>query len=397
MDFMNNKRNYIIAAKRTPFGSQFGVLSNLTAVQLATIVTKEIINSLNLPYSDYNELILGEVLTCGLGQNPARQTAIMSGLNDTIQTFTVNKVCGSGLKSINLADDSIKLGRSQLVIAGGAESMSNAPHFIRRSKIIPKLAEVKLYDTVTLDALTDPFNNLSMSQIAEITSSRHNLTKKQLDDYACYSYARMQSANNSGRFNDEIIPIKTTKRLKEILVDKDEEPFRFQPNQVYNVKPLYGDDGVISVLNSSKINDGAALVAVASEEYCVKNNIKPLVEIVTHGSVGVNSMDFLLAPSKLIPKLLEQAGLTINDIDLFDINEAFATVVLITQQLLNIDPEKINVNGGAISLGHPVGASAARILVSTIYELKKRNAKYGLVAACIGAGEGVGMIIKNVD
>lgn len=394
---MSEKRNYIIAAKRTPFGSQFGLLSSLTAVQLATIVTKEIINSLNLPYSDYNELILGEVLTCGLGQNPARQTAIMSGLNDSINTFTINKVCGSGLKAINLADDSIKAGRSNLIIAGGTESMSNSPHFIRRSKIIPKLAEVKLNDTVAIDALTDPFTSMPMSQIAEITSTRNNLTKKQLDDYACYSYARMQHANNSGRFNDEIVPVKTVRRLKDIVVEKDEEPFRFPPDYVYNVKPIYGDDGVISPLNSSKINDGAALVAIASEEYCVKNNIKPLAEIVTHGSVGVNSMDFLLAPSKVIPKLLNQAGLTINDIDLFEINEAFATVVLITQKLLNIDPEKINVNGGAIALGHPVGASAARILVSSIYEMKKREAKYALVAACIGAGEGIGMIIKNIN
>jgi acetyl-CoA C-acetyltransferase len=391
------QKSFIISAKRSPFGSLYGYLSGLSAVNLATEVAKSVISPLIEYKEDFKEVILGEVLTCGLGQNPARQVAIYSGLNEATECITVNKVCGSGLKAICLADDRIKLNYSDLILAGGVESMSNSPYYLAKSKIIPKLAEVKIHDSVINDGLTDPFSNMNMSQIAELTSSKYGLTRKMLDDFACQSYIRMQNANNTGKFEQELVPIHTFKKLRELVVTKDEEPFRFPAEKVYSFKPIYGDDGVITPGNSSKINDGAALVVVASENFIEKNNIKPLVEIVAHASVGVNPIDFLLAPSKVIPKVLEKANLTIEDIDLFEINEAFATVVLLTQNLLNINPEKINVNGGAIALGHPIGASGARLVVSSIYEMKRKNAKYALCAACIGSGEAIAMIIKNVE
>ncbi len=390
------KKVVICAAKRTPIGSFNGSLSSLSAGKLGSIVITSILKSSNIDANLVDEVIMGNVLTAGQGQAPARQAAIFAGLPNKTECLTINKMCGSGLKAVMLAEQAIKCGDSEIIIAGGQESMSNAPYLLQNARTGYKLGNGELIDSMIKDGLWDVYNNIHMGSCAESCARDFKFSREQLDEFSANSYRKALEAQKSGKFDDEIVKVPIKTRNEEILVDKDEEPSKVNFEKIPKLKPVFEKDGIITAANSSSINDGAAALLITSEETANKLGLNPLVEIVSQSSAAKAPIDFTTAPALAIEKVLKKANLTQNDIDLFEINEAFAVVSLAVNKLLNLNSEKVNVNGGAIALGHPIGASGARILTTLIYEMKKRNSEYGLASLCIGGGEASALIIKNI-
>ena len=389
------KKVVITSAKRTPIGALSGTLSSLSAAQLGSIAIKGVIEDSKIDPSKVDEVIFGNVLTAGQGQAPARQAAIYAGLPEKTECMTINKMCGSGLKTVMLAQQAIQCGHSDVIIAGGQESMSNAPYLLPNARAGYRLGNGELIDSMVKDGLWDVYNDVHMGSCAESCAKDFKFSREELDEFSINSYKKAIEAEKSGKFKDEVIKVPVKVRREEILIEKDEEPEKVKFEKIPTLRPVFAKDGVVTAANASSINDGAAAVLVTSEEKAEELGLTPLVEIVAQASAAKKPIEFTTAPTDAINKVLKKANLTLDDIDLFEINEAFAVVSLANNKLLGLDPSKVNVNGGAVALGHPIGASGARILVTLIHEMKKRNSNYGLAALCIGGGEASAVIVKN--
>ncbi len=389
------RKSVIVAAKRTPIGSFMGKLSSVPAPKLGSIVIKSILEETKLDGAKVQEVIMGNVLTAGVGQAPARQSAIFAGLPNKTECMTINKVCGSGLKAVMLADQAIRCGDADVIIAGGQENMSLAPYLLKKARSGYRLGNGELIDSMVHDGLWDVYNDIHMGNCAEACAKDFNFTREEVDAFAIESYNRALNAQKEGKFDDEIVKVPVKMRKDEILVDKDEEPENVKFEKIPKLRPAFDKDGIVTAANASKINDGAAALLVMDEQTALDSGFTPLVEIVAQSAAAKDPIQFPTAPADSITKVLKRAGMTTDDIDLYEINEAFAVVSLAVNKLLNLDPSKVNVNGGAIALGHPIGASGARIFVTLIHELLKRDLKYGLASLCIGGGEAVSVIVKN--
>jgi len=389
------KKIVITNAKRTPIGSFIGSLSSFSAAQLGSFAIKSVLENSKIDKNIVDEIIFGNVLTGGQGQAPARQAALFAGLPDKTECLTINKMCGSGLKAVMLAQQAILSGDAELIIAGGQESMSNAPYVLPKARSGYKFGHGEVIDTMVYDGLWDVYNDIHMGSCAEACARNFSFTREQLDEFAVQSYKKAIQAQNSGRFDDEIVKVSVKNKAGETLVEKDEEPLRVRFDKISSLKPAFEKDGIVTAANASSINDGAAALIVTTEEKAKELGLTPLVEIIAQSSSAKAPIEFTTAPADAISKVLKKAGLKTDDIDLYEINEAFAVVSLAVNKLLNLNPNKVNVNGGAVALGHPIGASGARILVTLIHEMKKQNAIFGLASLCIGGGEASALIIKN--
>ena len=386
----------IVAAKRTAIGGFLGAFSELSATELGAMLIKYMLDESNIPVDEIDQVIMGQVLTAGCGQNPARQTALKAGLPERVTGLTVNKVCGSGLVAINLAVQAIRNGDAQMIIAGGQESMSTAAHVLKKGRKGNRLGHLELVDTLLYDGLTDAFNQYHMGITAENIAEEFNISREEQDSYALSSQNKALKAIQNSAFSREIMPIKLTTKKGEIVIDKDESPRETSFNKLSTLQPVFKKDGVVTAGNSSPINDGAAAVIICSKSKAISLGLKPLVSITAFANTGINPAMMGLGPISAIQACLEKTGQSINDIDLFECNEAFASQAIATQKTLNLPDEKLNVNGGAIALGHPIGASGCRILVSLIYQLFSKKLSTGIAALCVGGGEGVAMsIIRN--
>ncbi len=387
----------IVSAVRTAIGSFGGVFKDITAVQLGTTVVKEAISRANISASDVDELIFGNVLQAGLGQNVARQVSIHAGLPVEVPSFTLNKVCGSGLKAVQLAVQAIQNGDAEVIIAGGTENMSKSAYVVPSARWGQRMGNTQMVDTMVYDGLTDVFNNYHMGITAENIAEKYGFTREQLDALAVESQNRAVKAMAEGKFKDEIVPVLIPQRKGDpVVVDTDEYPKPGTTMEtVGKLRPAFKKDGVVTAANSSGINDGAAAFVVMSEEKAVALGLKPLVTIVSFASAGVAPEIMGTGPIPATRKALAKAGLEVKDLDLIEANEAFAAQALSVITELGLDPSIVNVNGGAIALGHPIGASGARILVTLIHEMIKRDAKCGLATLCIGGGQGTSLIVKR--
>ena len=390
------KEVYIVDAKRTAVGSYLGSISTIKAHDLGCHLIKHILKENNIPNDAIDEIIIGQVLTSGQGQNPARQSAIKAGLDAKIPAFTINKVCGSGLKAIALGYNSIALGHSDLVIAGGQESMSTALHgsMIRQGV---KMGDVKLIDLMSYDGLTDAFSGLAMGITAENISERYNISREEQDIFSWNSQMKASKAMTEGKFNSEIVPIevKIKKESMEFAIDEFVK-HNVSLDNLAKLRPAFKENGTVTAGNSSGINDGAALLMIASEEAIIKFNLTPIARIIGHASAGVKPEIMGIGPTEAVKKLLYKTGLSIDAFDLIEANEAFAAQAIAVNRILKWDMNKVNISGGSIAIGHPIGASGARITTTLIHNMKKTASKRGLATLCIGGGMGIAMNFEIV-
>ncbi|KAF0216824.1 MAG: acetyl-CoA [Geobacteraceae bacterium] len=387
---------FVIEALRTPFGSFGGMLSDMEAPELAATVMCEILEQTGIAAEVVDEVIVGQVLSGGCGQAPARQAMRAAGIPDSTHAMTINKVCGSGLKAIMLGAGSIMLGDSQIVIAGGMESMSTAPYFLKKARWGYRMGHGEIYDLMIYDGLQDPYTGRQMGEIGEASVARNGLTRKELDEYALRSYRLAQAAVTGGVFCDETVVVVVKGKGGETKLIADEEPFKVDFDKLPRLSPAFKKDGTITAGNASTITDGAALALLTNEAGLKKHNLAPKARIVAMSTESRHPDHFPEAPVGAITKVCARAGLSTNDIDLFEINEAFASVPLIAIKSLGLDLDKVNVNGGACALGHPIGASGGRLAATVIRELHKRKARYGLATLCIGGGEAVAVIFERM-
>lgn len=387
---------YVIEGKRTPFGSFGGSLADVPATVLGTAAIKGVLAAAALDPAAVSEVIIGQILPCGAGQSPARQAMRGSGIPDSAAALTINKACGSGLKSVMLGADSIRLGASEVVVAGGMENMSMAPYFMKKARNGFRLGNGEIFDHIMHDALSDPETGRPMGEIAEGGVERHGMTREEQDEFALRSYRLAQAAVKDGFFKDEIVPVVKSARGKETVVADDEEPYRVDFDKVTTLKPVFSKNGTITVANASSISDGAAMLLLASGEAVKRHNLTPRARIVGQATSSLHPDYFPEAPVAAIQAACDKANLKVADIDLFEINEAFASVALLAVKQLEIPLHKVNVNGGACAIGHPVGASGARLALTVVRELQKRNLRYGLATLCIGGGEAVAVIFERV-
>jgi acetyl-CoA C-acetyltransferase len=391
-------RSVIVSAVRTPIGAFQGYLSSLSASDLASICIKDILDKTGIQTDRINEVILGNVLSAGQGQAPARQATLKSGCPDSVEALTINKMCGSGLKAVMLADQAIRCGDADLIFAGGMESMSNAPYLLNDARAGKKLGHSKVIDSMIHDGLWDAYNDKHMGNCAEMLAKDRNYSREAQDEYAIESYNRAQQATNDGIFQTEIVPVVISQRKGEpLVIDEDEEPAKARFEKIPALKPAFDKDGTITAANASKLNDGAAVMLITSEENAKDLGLKPLVRILEQASASHQPEWFTTAPSKAIGKVLNKAGLKANDIDLWEINEAFAVVAMAAIEDYNIQYENVNIYGGAVALGHPIGASGARILTTLINGMNRQNVDRGLATLCIGGGEASALIVEKYD
>jgi acetyl-CoA C-acetyltransferase len=387
---------YVVEALRTPFGAFRGKLADMEAPQLAAAVIRELMVKSAVDPEGVDEVIIGQVLSGGCGQAPARQALRQAALSDAVHAMTVNKVCGSGLKAIMLGADAIMLGNSRGVIAGGMESMSMAPYFLKKGRNGYRMGHGEILDMMIWDGLQDPYSGRVMGEIGEASVSRHNLKRTDLDSYALRSYTLAREAIRQGIFKDEVVPLLRQGKSGEERVEDDEGPFRIDPDTIPLLRPVFAIDGSITSGNASTINDGAAMLLLTDGSGLKEFNLRPRARVVAAASESRHPDFFPEAPVGAIRKVCASAGLTLDNIDLFEINEAFASVPIIAANLLNLDPERINVNGGAVAIGHPIGASGGRLAATIIRELHRRKLRYGLATLCIGGGEAVAMIFERI-
>ena len=391
-------RSVIVSAVRTPIGAFQGYLSSLSASDLASICIKDILDQTGIQTDRINEVILGNVLSAGQGQAPARQATLKSGCPDSVEALTINKMCGSGLKAVMLADQAIRCGDADLILAGGMESMSNAPYLLNDARAGKKLGHSKIIDSMIHDGLWDAYNDKHMGNCAEMLAKDRNYSREAQDEYAIESYNRAQQATSDGIFQTEIVPVVIPQRKGEpLVIDEDEEPAKARFEKIPALKPAFDKDGTITAANASKLNDGAAVMLITSEENAKDLGLKPLVRILEQASASHQPEWFTTAPSKAIGKVLNKAGLKANDIDLWEINEAFAVVAMAAIEDYNIQYENVNIYGGAVALGHPIGASGARILTTLINGMNRQNVDRGLATLCIGGGEASALIVEKYD
>ncbi|MBM6619972.1 acetyl-CoA C-acetyltransferase [Bacillus suaedaesalsae] len=394
---MSSKEVVIVSAVRTAIGSFNGSLASVKATTLGATVIKEALSRAGLAADQVDEVIMGNVLQAGLGQNPARQAAIEAGLPVETPSMTINKVCGSGLKAVHLATQAILAGDADIVVAGGMENMSQAPYILRGARDGFKMGDQKLVDSMIHDGLWCAFNDYHMGITAENLCDQYSISREEQDTFAALSQQKAVAAIEAGRFNDEIVPVEIKTRKETIVFDTDEYP---KPNssaeKLGGLRPAFKKDGSVTAGNASGINDGAAVVIVMSKEKAETLGIIPLVTIKANASGGVDPSTMGIGPVPAVNKALEKASMSLADIELIEANEAFAAQSLAVDRELQFNKEILNVNGGAIALGHPIGASGTRILVTLIHEMKKRNAKTGLATLCIGGGQGVATLLENV-
>lgn len=391
------KEVVIVQALRTPVGSFGGVFKNVSAVDLGVSAVKGAMDSINLNPSEVDELIFGNVLSAGLGQNVARQIAIHSGIPKEVPSFGINKLCGSGLKTIELAAQAIMLGDADVVIAGGTESMSNAPYVMDKARWGARMGDAKMVDTMLQDGLVDAFNGYHMGITAENINDKYGFTREQQDEFALLSQERAEKAIKAGKFKDEIVPVDVPQRRGDAIhVSEDEYPkFGMTIDKLAKLRPAFKKDGSVTAGNASGLNDGAAAVILMSKEKAEELGMTPLVTLKSYASAGVAPEIMGTGPIPATKKVLEKSGLTVEDLDLIEANEAFAAQALSVVEDLNLNTELVNVNGGAIALGHPIGASGARILVTLVHEMIKRDSKVGLATLCIGGGQGTSVIVER--
>ena len=386
----------IVSAKRTPIGSFLGSLSTITAPKLASIAIKGVLDNIKLPYNLVEEVYLGNVLQAGLGQAPAKQAAKYAGLKDEIPCTTINKVCASGMKAITMGVQAIKAGDRNILLVGGMENMSLVPHY-QYLRTGSKLGNQNLQDGLLQDGLTNVYDQNHMGVCGDNCAKTHHISREEQDHFAIQSYKKSIKANEEGKFKNEITPvIYHDKRGNEIIVNEDEEFKNFKPEKFPFLKPVFSKDGTVTAANASTLNDGAAALLIMSEEKAKILNLTPLAEIIAYEDASTQPELFTTAPAKAIPAVLKKANLQLTDIDYFELNEAFSVVGIANANLLKIPMHKINKNGGAVSLGHPLGCSGARIVVSLINVLKQQQAGYGLAAICNGGGGATAIIIKNI-
>lgn len=386
----------IVAAVRTPIGSFGGTLSGFSATQLGGFAIKAAVEKANLKPEHIQEVYMGNVLSANLGQAPATQAAKFAGLPD-VPTTTINKVCASGTKAIMLAAQSIALGQNEIVVAGGMESMSNVPYYLDKARNGYRLGHGQITDGLVKDGLWDVYNDYHMGSAAELCASTCNITREDQDNFAIESYKRAQNAQTSGKFTDEIVAIEIKDRKGDItLFDKDEEPNAVKFDKIPGLKPVFKKDGTVTAANASTLNDGAAALVLMSAEKAAELGIKPLAKILAYADAQQAPEWFTTAPSKAIPLALNRANLKTTDVDFFEINEAFSVVSLANNQELGLDGNKVNVNGGAVAIGHPLGASGARIVVTLLSVLAQNNGKIGVAGICNGGGGASAIVIENL-
>ena len=388
------KDTYICSYARTPIGAFQGSLSNISATSLGSTVIKAVIDRALISKENINEVIMGNVLSANLGQAPARQSCLGADLNNNVECMTINKVCGSGMKSIMLADYSIKMNNSKVAIAGGMENMSLAPYYIENARKGMVYGDNKLIDGILKDGLWDPYNKFAMGNCGELLCSEKGYSKEMQNNFAIESYKRSNNAIKNGKFDDEIVSVTIKNKKNIIQFDKDEEPLKFNEDKLNSLKAAFKQNGTITAGNASSLSDGAAAVLLASEEMVNAHKLKPIAKILNHTSFAMDPLYFTKAPIFAIKKLLEKSDFNISDVDLFEINEAFSCVPMVAIDELKISPDIVNVNGGAVSMGHPIGASGARIVVTLLNSLKNNNLKYGVASLCIGGGEASAILLE---
>ena len=390
-------RAFIVSGKRTPIGSLLGYYKNIKATQLSALTLHSIISSTKINPEIISEIILGNVLSTGLGQNPARQVALGAEIPKNIPCWNLNKVCSSGMKTVTIGSTNIFCGLSDVVFAGGFESMTNAPHFTRVARAGVRFGNYVSYDSVAFDGLTDAYSNLAMGFCAEKTAKEFNISRELQDEYCMKSYERVFDAEKKNLFKNEIISVDIPKVG---MVSKDEEPMRYKPEKISVLKPVFPDkdkNGTVTGANASKINDGACSLLLMSEKALRENDVSPLVEVIAFADAETDPLDFNCSPTIAVQKALKRAGLKVGDIDFWEINEAFSLTPIVNMKLLEINHDIVNVNGGAVALGHPIGASGARIILSLITVLREKGGKYGCAAICNGGGGSTAIIVKNIE
>jgi acetyl-CoA C-acetyltransferase len=391
------KQAVIISAVRTPVGKFLGALKSFKATELGAIVVREAVERAGVSPEDVDEVIMGCVIQAGLGQNPARQAALHGGLPNTVAAVTVNKVCGSGLKAIMMAAQGVQLGDTEIVVAGGMESMSNAPYLMPKAREGYRLGNGTLVDTVINDGLWCAFDDQHMGCTGEVVSERFHVTREEQDEYALNSHRKASAAIKAGRFRDEIVPIEIKQRKGPPVIFDTDEPVREDTSleSLGKLKPAFKEDGTVTAGNAPGVNDGASAVVVTSAERAKSLGVDPLAKIVGQATSGVEPKLVMMAPVEAIRKLLIKTGWSLDDVDLIELNEAFAVQAVAITRELKLDPEKINVNGGAVALGHAIGQSGSRILTTMLYEMKRRDAHRGIAALCLGGGNAVAMAVER--
>lgn len=390
------KEVVIVSVARTPIGSFMGSLSSISATKLGSIAIKGALEKINLSPDMIQEVYMGNVVSAGLGQAPARQAAIYAGIPDTVPCTTVNKVCASGMKSIMLAAQTIALGDAEIVVAGGMENMSAIPHY-QYARTGSKFGPIIIEDGMQKDGLVDAYNKVAMGVCADECASTYEFTREEQDNYAIQSYKRSAEAWNNGKFSDEVVPVKRPqKRGEPIIFSEDEEYKNVKMEKIAALRPAFTKEGTVTAANASTINDGGAALVLMSLEKATALNLQPLAKIKSYADAAHEPKWFTTAPAKALPKALAKVNLSIKDVDYFELNEAFSVVGLANMKLLNITDNKVNVNGGAVSLGHPLGVSGARIIIALTSILKQNNAKIGAAAICNGGGGASAMILERI-
>ncbi len=391
---MNSDPVVILSARRTPVGAFQGAFATVTAPQLGAVAIKAALADSQVAPAQVDEVILGCVLSAGIGQAPARQAALGAGLPNATPTTTVNKMCGSAMRAVMLGADQILAGSAQVVVAGGMESMSNAPYLLPKARSGYRMGHQEVLDHMFYDGLQSPWDGQLMGCFAEATSEEYAFTRKAQDDFAAESLRRSLAACNEGKFSAEIAPVSTKTRKGEVVVDKDETPFTLDMSKIPTLKPAFKKDGTVTAASSSGISDGAAAVVMTRESYARAHGLKPMAKIMGYTSFAREPERFTLAPVGAIKKLLTQLNWQAGEVDLYEVNEAFAAVAMAAIKDLSLDPATVNVNGGACALGHPIGATGARILTTLLYALKARGKKRGIASLCIGGGEATAIAVE---
>ncbi len=390
------RRSVIVSAARTPTGSFNGALSSVPATKLGSVAIAEALRRANLPGDRVEQVYMGCVLAAGLGQAPARQAAIGAGLPVSVGAVTVNKVCGSSLQTVIMADQAIRTGEARIVVAGGMESMTRAPYLLDRGRQGYRLGHGQLLDSLVKDGLWDVYNDFHMGSCGELCAEKYRFTREELDDFALESYRRAQQAIATGAFKREIVPVETPQpQGPPRVMEEDEEPNRAELSKLRSLKPVFKDNGVLTVGNSPACNDGAAALVLMAEEEAEALGLAPMARIAGYAGAALAPEWFTIAPVEAIRRVLTRTGLALADIDLFEINEAFSAVSLAINRELELNPSKVNVHGGAVALGHPIGATGARLLTTLLYAMEARGDRRGLVSLCIGGGEALAMLVEK--
>lgn len=385
----------ILSGARTPIGAFMGALSSFTAPQLGAIAVRAAVERAGIRPDEVDEVIMGQVLTGAVGQAPARQAAIHGGLPHSVPAMTINKVCGSGMKAVMLATQAIKLGDANLVLAGGQESMTNAPYALDKARTGYRMGNGKIIDTMVHDGLWDPYGDCHMGTCGDATANELGFSREQLDAFSAESYRRAVEAQNTGRFADEIVAVEIPQRKGDPLkFDKDEEPAKGDVSKLAGLRPAFDKAGVTTAGNASSIDDGACAMIVSSMEEAERRGIRPLGRVVGYSTHAQAPRWFTTAPAFAVQKLLEKHGLQPGDVDLYEVNEAFAVVAMAVGQKVGIDPERMNVNGGAVALGHPIGMTGARLILTALHELRRRGGRYAIATPCIGGGEATAVLLE---